>query len=82
MQRSRESYENFRKIRWSLTRRCLSTGPQLNESFLHIQQNRFVDNRLSEIRRSPAQFRYVDNGSAMTPADLATRGLTIAELRQ
>uniref|UniRef100_A0A0M3ITC7 DUF5641 domain-containing protein n=1 Tax=Ascaris lumbricoides TaxID=6252 RepID=A0A0M3ITC7_ASCLU len=42
--------------------------------------DRFVDNRLAEIRRSPAQFRYVDSGN--NPADLATRGLTIAELKQ
>uniref|UniRef100_A0A915CFC9 Uncharacterized protein n=1 Tax=Parascaris univalens TaxID=6257 RepID=A0A915CFC9_PARUN len=32
------------------------------------------------MRRSPAQFCYVDSGNK--PADLATRGLTIAELRQ
>uniref|UniRef100_A0A915B5K6 DUF5641 domain-containing protein n=1 Tax=Parascaris univalens TaxID=6257 RepID=A0A915B5K6_PARUN len=38
--------------------------------------DRFVGNRLAEIRRS----RYVDSGN--NPADLATRGLTIAELRQ
>uniref|UniRef100_A0A914R252 Uncharacterized protein n=1 Tax=Parascaris equorum TaxID=6256 RepID=A0A914R252_PAREQ len=42
--------------------------------------DRFVDNRLAEIRRSPAQFRYVDSGN--NPADLATRDLTITELRQ
>uniref|UniRef100_A0A914S9Z5 Uncharacterized protein n=1 Tax=Parascaris equorum TaxID=6256 RepID=A0A914S9Z5_PAREQ len=32
--------------------------------------DRFVDNRLAEIRRSPTQFRYVDSGN--NPADLAT----------
>uniref|UniRef100_A0A915C4Z9 Uncharacterized protein n=1 Tax=Parascaris univalens TaxID=6257 RepID=A0A915C4Z9_PARUN len=42
--------------------------------------DRFVDNRLAEIRRSPAQFRYVDSGN--NPVDLTTRSLTIAELRQ
>ncbi|MFH4984757.1 hypothetical protein AB6A40_011466, partial [Gnathostoma spinigerum] len=40
--------------------------------------DRFVDNRLIEIRACPAQFRYV--GSANNPADLATRGTTIETL--
>uniref|UniRef100_A0A915ARD8 Uncharacterized protein n=1 Tax=Parascaris univalens TaxID=6257 RepID=A0A915ARD8_PARUN len=42
--------------------------------------DRLVDNRLAEIRRSSAQFRCVDSGN--NAADLATRGFTIAELRQ
>uniref|UniRef100_A0A0M3IDS0 DUF1758 domain-containing protein n=1 Tax=Ascaris lumbricoides TaxID=6252 RepID=A0A0M3IDS0_ASCLU len=42
--------------------------------------DRFVDDRLAEIRRSSAQFPYVD--SANNPADLARCGLTIAELEQ
>ncbi|VDM49059.1 unnamed protein product [Toxocara canis] len=40
--------------------------------------DRFVDNRITEIRRSPEQFRYVESVSNLV--DLANRGLTIAEL--
>ncbi|MFH4978849.1 hypothetical protein AB6A40_005558 [Gnathostoma spinigerum] len=42
--------------------------------------DRFVDNRLIEIRAYPTRFRYVD--SANNPADLATRGAAIETLMQ
>ena len=42
------------------------------------QQEKFVENRLSEIRQSKAIMRYVE--SKCNPADLATRGLKPTEL--
>uniref|UniRef100_A0A0M3IG71 DUF2794 domain-containing protein n=1 Tax=Ascaris lumbricoides TaxID=6252 RepID=A0A0M3IG71_ASCLU len=65
------------------------TGPMLlwsdSQAIVHwiviaTTVDRFVDSRLAQIRRSPAQFRYVQSDN--NPIDLAIFGLTIAELEQ